>query len=151
MTSELFTLTHLLEPKEVGEEFRTWPWHVTVVPPVDADYDSGLHLERVVEPFSPIPIEMGGIDRLTPDIDLTIRRVDVPEGFNEVRRLLTSRISQCGIKMDERLASIEPYVSAVRGELPPAGERFSIECISVVVCRRGICTVIDQLPLRGTK
>lgn len=67
-----------------------------------------------------------------------------------MRDLLVKQLEYAGYRID-RTYDFHPHIAEVDDELPPAGEKFMVDVISVITSIDGVKHIADQLRLNGQR
>jgi 2'-5' RNA ligase len=144
-----FVAAHILDEYEVGDRFSTWPLHVTILPPFQADTvgEVKLTISEIVSTTAPIPAQLGEFAKFG-EKRIAQKIITNPELASLHNKLLQVANMQ-GWGMDARYLGdyYTPHVTRKLGR-DYKGTSFIVDKLVIVASLgQGYRQIVDELPL----
>jgi 2'-5' RNA ligase len=139
-------------PRQVGERFKQWPLHVTIVPWFRNEVPSGTlarELQSGYEGARPFMVSVGKESRFGYRRQKTVNLLDSPELYRlegQTRRVLHAHGSWVVDEAD-KTRSFRPHVTAQDGERVHEGDNFRIETLYIIEQKGEYKDVTAEIPL----
>ncbi len=91
-----FLLAFFLDIVEEGSTFEELPTHLTLFPPLFAEYNDsyGEELKKLLNPLAPFWIAVGGQDNFGPNHDILVHRIEESSELRELHEKIGGVVSR---------------------------------------------------------